>query len=282
MPALTVSSLHIYPVKGCRGVDIRSTRAEERGLVGDRRWVIVDDANRALTQRDIGALATIVPALEPDGLVLSCGGTRLTAALDVTARTTITIWNDTIDAAAADDATNADLSDYLGQRVRLVAMDHASRRVTAEKWGAARAVSFADAFPYLITTTGSLDRLNAEIRMAGGASAPMERFRPNIVIDCDEPWAEDWWKIVRIGTATFDLLKPCDRCIVTTMDQKTGAPDGPEPIRSLIRLRKSADTRISGVLFGWNAAASAEGQIAVGDALTVIERRAETWPIATA
>jgi uncharacterized protein YcbX len=107
----------------------------------------------------------------------------------------------------------------------------------------------------------------------------MRRFRPNIVIDSDEPWAEDSWRRLGIGAAELDLVKPSDRCIVTTRDQMTGATTGDEPLRALGTLRMSADPRIKGVLFGWNSVPRVLGPIAVGDEVIVLDRRPEGFAI---
>ncbi len=107
----------------------------------------------------------------------------------------------------------------------------------------------------------------------------MRRFRPNMVIDSDEPWAEDFWRRIKIGEAELDLVKPSDRCIVTTRDQLTGATIGGEPLGALAALRMSADPRIKGVLFGWNSVPHVLGQIAVGDEAEILDRRPQGFAI---
>ena len=107
----------------------------------------------------------------------------------------------------------------------------------------------------------------------------MARFRPNIVIGCDEPWREDYWKALRIGGIEIDLVKPCDRCVVTTKDQATGASMGKEPLASLARLRRSADPRINGVLFGWNSVPRAPGHIEIGERVEILAVRPEGFPL---
>ncbi len=107
----------------------------------------------------------------------------------------------------------------------------------------------------------------------------MRRFRPNVVVANDDPWQEDYWGAVRIGGMVFDLVKPCDRCAVTTKDQVTGASLGKEPLATLARLRRSADERINGVLFGWNAVPRAPGEIALGDEVDVLAQRPEGFAL---
>lgn len=280
--ALSVAAMRIYPVKGVRGVSLDEVVAEPRGLARDRRWLIVDGENNFITQRENGRLAMIRAEITDRGLQLSADGAGAidVAAPDGAARKSASVWRDQVDVAIADDGADW-LSEFLGEPCRLAFMDDAARRATPEKWGAAAPVSFADSFPFLFATTASLRALNETIAADGGAPVGMERFRPNIVIDTDEPWAEDHWARLDVGGTAFDLVKPCDRCVVTTRDQMTGEATGKEPLKSLAKLRRSADERVSGVLFGWNARLSGEGGvIRVGDPVEIIERREEGWPLA--
>jgi uncharacterized protein YcbX len=197
-------------------------------------------------------------------------------------RLDVTVWQHRVSAALADASVSAWLSQLFGEALRLAYMDGAAERLQRNIWVEdAVPVSFADAYPVLIATTASLAAVNAEIERAGGTAVPMRRFRPNIVVDCDDAWAEDFWRVLRIGGAEFELVKPCDRCVVTTKDQETGEATGKEPLASLARLRRSADPRLNGVLFGWNAAPRTLGQIAVGDAVEILERRPEGFPLRT-
>ena len=107
----------------------------------------------------------------------------------------------------------------------------------------------------------------------------MDRFRTNILIDNDAPWEEDVWESVEIGGITFDLVKPCARCIMTTQDQVTGERVGGNPIQGLAEKRMSADRRVPGVLFGWNAVPRNEGTINLGDEMRIVSGREERWPM---
>ena len=137
-------------------------------------------------------------------------------------------------------------------------------------------VNFGDGYPILITSTASLRALNRDIVTTGDAEAvPMNRFRPNLVIDEAEPFAEDGWNSLKIGDVILDLVKPSDRCIVTTIDQLAGETAGSEPLDTLRRTRLSAVRTIPGVLFGWNAVPRKGhfGRVAVGDGVEILERR---------
>lgn len=259
-----------------RAVDLLNVRIEARGFEGDRRWMAVDPAGRFLTQRSHPKLAKINARPTPGGIELSAEGA---GAVDIARpggeeRRKVVVWDTEVEAAVAGAAAGDFLSALLGEKTHLVYMDEKALRLKESVWTAAPVpVSFADAYPILVTTTGSLAELNREIEAHGGDAAPMARFRPNLVLDCDEPWAEDRWAQLRIGETVLDLVKPCDRCIVTTTDQQTGARMGKEPIQTLLRIHRSTDPRIKGVIFGENAVPRTLGRIAVGDTVEILEMK---------
>lgn len=267
---MRVASLHIHPVKAMRAVDVARARVDVRGIEHDRRWLVVDEVGVFLTQRTHPRLATIDARIDGGDLVLSAdgaGSVRITRPAG-DRRRPVVVWDAHVSAALADEAAGRWLSPLIGENAELVYMDDSAARGKASVWTPAPVpVSFADAFPILVTTTGSLEALNLDIIRHGGAPVPMARFRPNIVIDCDEAWAEDHWEKLQIGDVVLDLVKPSDRCIVTTTDQRTGERMGKEPLAALARIRRSTDPRINGVIFGENAVPRALGEVAVGDAV---------------
>lgn len=282
---MRVVSLHFHPIKAARAVTTVGAHIGPRGLDGDRRWLVVDRTGMFATQRSHGALATITAVPVGGGLQLSAPGLDdLTiGAPPGSERMDVTVWDARVNAAVADARAHAWLSTVLGEDVLLVHMDDRAERLKRGVWTAEPLpVTFADAYPVLIATTGSLGALNAEIVRRGGAAVPMARFRPNIVIGCDDPWREDYWKMLRIGGIEIDLVKPCDRCVVTTKDQVTGESMGREPLESLTRLRMSADPRIKGVLFGWNSVPRGRGHLEIGDRVEVLAERPEGFPLARA
>jgi hypothetical protein len=268
---MRVASLHIHPVKSMRAVDVGRARVEKRGLADDRRWLVIDDAGMFLTQRSHPRLATINASISDVGLTLSCDGVSpiTISAPSGERRRRVVVWDSEVDAAVAEERASAWMSPLIGENVDIVFMDEQALRMKESIWTPAPVpVSFADAFPVLVATTGSLAALNADIVEHGGDPVPMARFRPNIVIDCDEPLAEDRWTGLQIGEVFLDLVKPSDRCIVTTTDQSTGKRMGKEPLAALARIHPSWDARISGVIFGMNAVPRTLGEIAIGDAVT--------------
>jgi hypothetical protein len=268
----TLSSIHVYPLKSARGIAPSDADVERRGLAGDRRWMLVDEGGTFLSQRSHPRLALIDVERTDEGLRLAAPGQ---GSIDVAqpnesaATETVTVWDDAVDAAFASDDAHAWCSQFLDTNVRLVYMPEVSRRAVDTDYAVQDddSVSFADGYPLLLTTTASLADLNDRL---DGAPLPMNRFRPNVVVDGTAAWAEDAWCRIRIGAVTFHVVKPCGRCAVTTTNQQT-AVRGKEPLKTLATFRRGADTGT--VYFGWNLIPEAPGRLRVGDAVDVLERR---------
>ncbi|MFI5943267.1 MOSC domain-containing protein [Streptomyces uncialis] len=266
-------SLRVHPVKAVQGETPDEAVVEPWGLAGDRRWMLVDEGAKVVTQRQQARLALV------RARSLSGGAVRLSAPglAPVTvpvpepgATTPVQIWRDKVEAVSADDAAHTWFSEFLGIPVRLVHMDDPAVRRSIDP-GYARegeTVSFADGFPLLLTTRASLDALNDLVAQGTHASEgplPMDRFRPNAVVDGTDAWAEDDWRRIAIGEVTFRVAKKCGRCVVTTTDQRT-AERGREPLRTLARHRRFGDQ----LVFGQNLVPENTGTLRVGDPVTVL------------
>ncbi|WP_113448817.1 MOSC domain-containing protein [Rhizobium cremeum] len=279
---MKVTELAIYPLKSARAIPLQTARIEARGLAGDRRMMITDPSGHFITQRELPALAglTALPSATHLKLSLDDGREMMVAPPHPERRMNVAIWKSIVSAAVADDSVNARLSEWFGREMKLVFFDGEASRSASTEWaGPDSPVGFSDGYQILVTTAGSLKAINDDMAAHGEGSVGMERFRPNIVVDCDEAWAEDGWAAIEIGGIRFDLVKPCARCIMTTQDQITGSREVASPMPAMGRIRMSGDRRVPGPLFGWNVVPRGEGSIAVGDAVTVIERRAEGWTI---
>ena len=266
-----LASVHIYPLKGCRAVDLDQAVVEPWGLAGDRRWLLVDADGQFITQREHPALARLVVRYGDgaDIAVSSDGFPSLPVAAPVgrPELLKVTVWRSTVLAAAAGPEADAWFSGYLGQPVRLVWLDDPTRRAVDPEFAAdGDVVSFADGFPLLLTSVGSLDQLGRWLAADGDRPVPMNRFRPNVVVSGFEPWDEDRWRRIRIGSVSFRVAKPCGRCIVTTTDQATGER-GRQPLRMLARHRRFGKS----LVFGQNIIPDSPGLIRVGDPLEVTE-----------
>jgi uncharacterized protein YcbX len=278
---MRVSDLFIYPLKSGRGIALPSAEIDAFGLPGDRRAMIADPDGHFITQRELPELARIEVRADASSLRLSMADKETVVPLpSAERRIDVSIWKTIVSAGLADDDSNRTLSKWLGRDVRIVFFDDDARRTASAEWaGDGTPVAFADGYQILVTTTGSLKALNADLQAHGEGSVGMERFRPNIVIDTEEAWPEDRWAAIEIGGIRFDLVKPCARCIMTTQDQQTGSRDVPNPMPAMGRIRMSADRRVPGPLFGWNVTPRANGRIAVGDAVKVLEERPEGWAL---
>ncbi|MEV7081472.1 MOSC N-terminal beta barrel domain-containing protein [Streptomyces sp. NPDC093516] len=268
-------AIHVHPVKAVRGLAPREAAVEPWGLAGDRRWLLVDDAGKAVTQRQQPRLALAAAALLPDGGVRVSAPGRKPLAVPVPrsiGTVPVQIFRDKVDAVPAEgEAAHTWWSDYLGIGARLVYLDDpATRRPVDPQYARpGETVSFADGFPLLLTTTASLDALNTLIAQGDHADEgplPMDRFRPNVVVAGTDAWAEDHWSRVAVGEVAFRVAKPCGRCVVTTTDQGT-SERGREPLHSLGRHRR----REGKLVFGQNLVPLTRGTIRVGDPVTILD-----------
>lgn len=251
-----IVSLHVYPVKSCHRIDLGLAQLGERGLAGDREWMVVTPEGRFLTQRTHPALALVRPALEGAELVLrhpALEPLRLPSAGDPRwSRRRVRIWDDEVEAGVAGGAAGDWISAAAGGPALLVRADAATMRQPSGKWRGDRAapVNFPDAYPLLVCNPASLDDLNSRMP----APLPMTRFRPNLVVAGLAPWQEDAVETLRFGPVELRLVKPCTRCSTTTIDQESGAAAG-NPLEALRAFR--FDRELRGVTFGQNALASA-------------------------
>lgn len=277
---MKVIGLNIHPLKSGRAIVQQAVSIRYDGLVGDRRFMIVEPDGKFITQRELQLLAQVEATHVAGGVHLKMGTKTATATFDPNNRLDVRVWDSEVNAAVAADGVNTILSGWFDRPVKLVHMDDKAKRAVGAEWaGEAAPVGFADGFPVLITTTSSLADLNATLIAKGQEPVGMERFRTNILIDNDDAWDEDFWESVEIGGIVFDLVKPCARCIMTTQDQVTGERIGGNPIQGLAEKRMSADRRVPGVLFGWNAVPRGEGTISLGDEMRVVGIREQCWPM---
>ncbi|WP_020578372.1 MOSC domain-containing protein [Actinopolymorpha alba] len=267
---MRVSSLHVYPIKGCRGTDVTQLRAELWGPADDRRWMVVDGTGRFLSQREHPALARVTPRLITGGVEVSADGfgslavrePRPTPATLVPVR----VWKASFAAVEAGREAHEWFSAYLGAAVRLVWLDDPARRPLNATYGTQAA--FADGYPLLVTTDGSLAALNDWLVEAGEEPVPMARFRPNLVVSGAPAWDEDRWAGLRLPGLSLRTTKPCGRCVVTTTDQVTGERQGQQPLAMLARRRRFGKDAV----FGMNLAPVAPGIVRVGDPVDASDR----------
>lgn len=253
--SLRLAEIWIYPVKALRGVRVPVAEVVPRGLAHDRRYMVVDANGRFVTQREQPSLAAVEAEIADGALHVRTPGGEATARTEGEARR-VTVWGDPVDAVHAGDEASALLSAHLGAPVELVYMPEGARRPADQEFARPDdLVSFADGFPFLVTTHASLDALSVRL----GHSVPMRRFRPNLVLDGAEAWEEDRWQGLTIGPVSFRTPKPCGRCAVVDVDPERGVRD-PGVLAELSRFRKK-DRQ---VVFGMNFTHDGRGTLEEG------------------
>lgn len=270
-----LESIHVYPVKAMRAVDLGESAVEPWGLAGDRRWLVTDSGGRFISQREEPRLALVSARYGQPGqdlaITLSAPGqpalrVEAPSAAGGAELTEVSVWRSHLLAAAAGPGADEWVSAYLGRPARLVHLDDPRRRPVDPDYGApGDTVSFADGYPLLVTTTSSLEALGKWLADDGEEPVPMTRFRPNVVVAGTEAWDEDNWRQIRIGAVSFRVAKPCGRCVVTTTDQETGQR-GSQPLKMLGRKRRLG----SDLVFGQNLIPDGPGTIRAGDPVEIV------------
>lgn len=263
---IAVASLTYFPIKACRGFDVASSHVTRMGLEHDRRMMVVKPEGGFLTQREHPRLALVTPTMDSGAVILSAPNFDSLRVHFHTRGTPISvdIWRSK-DVQAVDQGEEAAqwFSDWLGASVRLVHIADGFIRRINEKYAVNPDdhIGFADGYPILLASEESLADLNARLE----TPVPMNRFRPNLVVRGCEPFAEDVWKRIRIGGVEMAVVKPCARCVVTTIDKETLAQNK-EPLKTLNTFRKQA----GGVMFGQNVIPMGAGRFEVGMSVEIL------------
>lgn len=277
MEELTVSGIYIYPVKSLGGIALEESAVENKGLQYDRRWMLVDEKGDFLTQREIPEMATLkVEPGERELKIFAKNGENISISLAENQNAEeikVSVWKSRLTAKTAEDAVNQWFSDALKLNCRLVQMTENSKRIVSPLYAVRKyrdEVSFADGYPLLLIGEKSLEDLNAKLENP----VPMNRFRPNVVFKNGAAFAEDKWKKIRVGETIFHVVKPCARCVVTTINQETGEIAGKEPLKTLSTYRLVKRGGKSKINFGQNLIAENAGaKIRVGDKVEIIESK---------
>jgi|CXWL01.1.fsa_nt_gi uncharacterized protein YcbX len=289
-----ISEINVYPIKSLKGISLESSLVEERGLQFDRRWMLTTSDGMFFTQREFPQMATISVWIEEDGGGLGVAADRFGDVFvpmepDTGNKQQVTIWQSVCEGEVYGAALNEWFSDVIGTDCQLVYMPVSTRRNVNPRFNKNDdVVSFADGYPLMAIGEASLADLNE--RIASNAQdadedvcvpLPMNRFRPNVVVADSEAFAEDSWNKIRVGEAVFRATKPCERCVVTTVDQSSGEFAGKDPLKTLATYRMAKDVipdryealgvGANAVLFGQNLIAETLGaKIKVGDTVGVV------------
>jgi uncharacterized protein YcbX len=262
---MNLVEIYTYPIKSLGGISQVKAKVKERGLEHDRRWMLIDNNGKCITQREVPVMADLACSVESDMLkITSKSKPKLKYLVPfedgiASLRIKVQVWDSTFDVAHIDKQHDDFFSEAIGKSCRLVVIDSKSKRnANRLRSGQLTGVSLADAYPYLIISQASLEDLNRRLKHP----VDMKRFRPNLVIDGCEAYEEDTMQDIRIGNIRFRIVKSCARCVLTTIDPDT-YHKGKEPLATLATYR----TMENQVMFGVNAIALDYGEINVGDSV---------------
>jgi uncharacterized protein YcbX len=257
---ITISSLIYYPIKACRGFEVDSMQVEAMGPEHDRRMMVVTPDGMFLTQREYPRLALVTPMLKDGTLELSAPGyDSIQLGIQTTgAPLAVRVWQSHgVQSIDQGEEAAAWFSDWLGSEVRLVHIANGYRRRVESDYAVNPDdhTGFADGYPILLASEAGLAELNSRLK----TPVPMNRFRPNLVVRGCESFAEDTWNRIRAGDVTLAVVKPCARCVVTTIDKET-LETSKEPLKTLGKYRKHK----LGAIFGQNVIPLSEGTLLLG------------------
>ncbi|WP_019855566.1 MOSC domain-containing protein [Actinopolyspora mortivallis] len=266
-----ITQLVCYPVKGCAGITLRGGFLTHAGLRHDRSLMITDAHGGFRSQRNTPRMAVLTPEIDEEGtrLTLHAPGTEplVVTTTDSGRRETVELHRANYLGVDQGDRAAEWLSEVLGGPCRLVRVPTEHDRVTDGLTPGTSA--YADSCPVLVTSRASLDELNERLTARGHPPLPMDRFRPNVVVDgWEHPHTEDLARSVTAGEAALGYAKIAKRCAVTTVEQSSGHKNGPEPLRTLAEYRRTGH---NGVAFGSKFAVTRPGRISVGDPFRVTE-----------
>lgn len=263
MPSPTIASIHIYPIKSMGGIELTESTVEVRGLQYDRRYMLISSSGRFLSQRQCPEMAYFHLRFNPDrtGFLVQFQGDvlELPLALNTHQNQVVEaqIWDDWVSVLVAEKTINEWFSVRLNQPIRLVYLPDTSLRISAK---GEETMSLADGYPILVISQASLEKLNSHIAENTTVSGPMEmmRFRPNIVLGNLKPHEEDAMGEFELGDVQLQVIKPCSRCVLTTLNPNT-LQRGEEPLRTLSTYRKFENK----IHFGANVVCRKPGLIQV-------------------
>lgn len=264
MSGIFLSQLYVYPIKSVGGIPLQEARLDARGIEYDRRWMLVDENRKFMSQRKHPRMALISTRLSPEYLIVDAPEMpelRLPLHPDQRPETNVQVWSDSVRAVSVGDEADGWFSAFLESPCRLVYMpDDEVRQVDQEYADSGDRVGFADGFPFLLVSKASLDDLDKRLDRA----VPVDRFRPNLVVEGCSAFDEDDWRALKVGGIDFRVLRPCSRCSIVMTDQSSGNRDR-EVLATLATYRQTGKK----IFFGQNLAHDSTGTLRVGDIVEV-------------
>lgn len=260
---MTLTEIWIYPIKSLGGISLKTSEIDVLGLKHDRRWMLIDSNNNFISQRTFPKLNLFSTSISEDALTITIGGNSVSISLNPipTDIFKVSIWEDECDAFEIDESVSNWFSEHLKTSCRLVCLSPNKKRLVSEKYAFNNEqTSFTDGFPFLLLSTGSLELLNSKLRKP----VEMRQFRPNFVIKSTEAHIEDNLDVFSIGSTTFKAVKPCTRCVVTTIQPNTSKFQK-EPLTTLSTYRKEENN----IYFGQNLLLVNGTSVSVGDEVRI-------------
>ena len=267
MQNIKVSEIIIYPIKSFGGISLNSSKILKTGLEHDRLFMLVDENNNFITQRQFPILSTIKTEIDKDGIIISnkAFGEIIVPFIQKEENyIEVNVWRSICKSLVVDENINKILSNFLNIPCKLVYLPEETKRTVNPEYDILgnSIVSFADGYPFLIISQESLDDLNSKLEQ----KILMNRFRPNIVVSGGIPFQEDTWKKINIGDNIFHIVKPCERCVITTVEQDLGISLNKEPLKTLSTYRN-----INGkIIFGQNMISENFSSIKIYDSVNII------------
>jgi len=273
MSKIELSQLFIYPVKSLAGIALSSSEITPAGLLSDRRWMIVNKNGQFISQRLYPELSLLRTSIDNDRIVLTAPDNQqisLPVALMDGLLLPVKVWNDTVNGLLADQVSNNWITTYLGTEAKFIYMPETTIRPVDPDYAKSSTdqVSFADGFPYLLISESSLHDLNGRLAKNNIPAVPMTRFRPNLVVRGCPAYNEDLWTDFKIANNYFHGVKPCSRCIMTTVDPDTGKK-GEQPLKTLMEYRKQGNKAYFGQNVLINQQYTNSLQLRLGDEITI-------------
>lgn len=268
---MNVSQLYIYPIKSLGGIAVNAVNITDRGFEYDRRWMLIDNNNRFLSQREISEMALLQVEMLQHGLKVYhkkevSNFIEIPFGLTIPGTITVDIWETLCEALLVSPDADKWFSAVLNFPCRLVYMPDSTKRQIDKRYAISveDITSFADGYPILMISEASLQDLNNKTE----ESIPVERFRPNMVFSGGYPFIEDTMKEFAINECKFFGVKPSARCVITTINPHTGQK-GKEPLKALSAYRRKE----SRVYFGENVIAASAGRISISDPITILQTK---------
>ncbi|TID16769.1 Molybdenum cofactor sulfurase [Venturia nashicola] len=299
-PPTKIQEIRIYPIKSCRGLKVQKTKLLKTGLDLDRNWMFAEASTlKFLTIRQISDMTLIDTKITDDDTLEVSISTKPNINFSIPAHPNeiwlslntelvkdCEIWGQKVDGYLYSKDLTAPFSEFFGKDVRLVYKGPTPRPLKGnadpQVLGRVESTKFADLMPIQVSNQKSIEELNYRLKSAGEPPISIERFRPNIVVEGEEPWYEDVWKTVRLqpsnwtaekseGDITMDVAARCARCQVPNVDPDTGVKNKKQPWNKLMEYRRVDEGITFKPCFGMLCVPREEGEISVGDTFEITE-----------